>query len=123
MPIPAATTHTRTDQWSSIITSTSLPVAGFWLLGIWAAVTAFTTAYTCITTDGSFDYVEGVSLGHQLISAGDLPLYDTLRDQPPYSVPLYGPVFYWLNALLLDPESPSFLSTRVIHLLVTVYRL
>ena len=95
--------------------------AAYWVLGCWAASLAVTTAYLYLVTAGSFDYVEGVGLGHQRISAGEESLYDVPANQPPYSVPLYGPVFYGIYGQLLDIAAPSFLPARVLNLLLTVY--
>ena len=95
--------------------------AGCWLLALWAASIAVITAITYLTTTGSFDYVEGVALGHQLLLASGQPLYATAGDQPPYSVPLYGPLFYWINSLLLDAQLPSFTAARALNLLATAW--
>ena len=110
------TNHALPDQWSALVTR-----AGFWLLALWAASIAVTTTATYLVTTGSFDYVEGVALGHQLVQASGLPLYSAPRDLPPYSVPLYGPLFYWINSLLLDPAAPSLGPARALNLLATIY--
>jgi len=95
--------------------------AGYALIGAWAAILVLVTAATFLTTAVSFDYVEGVALGHQLMLAAGQPLYGTAIDQPPYSVPLYGPLFYWLNSLLLDPAAPSLSGARGLNLLAALY--
>ena len=110
------TNHALPDQWSILVLR-----AGCWLLALWAASIAVITATTYLTTTGSFDYVEGVALGHQLLLASGQPLYATAGDQPPYSVPLYGPLFYWINSLLLDAQLPSFTAARVLNLLATAW--
>lgn len=98
-----------------------LLVAGYWLLGLWAGVLAITMVATYLFSAGSFDYVEGVALGHQLMLASGQTLYATASDQPPYSVPLYGPLFYWINSLLLDTQAPSFTAARALNLLATAW--
>ena len=100
--------------------SHGLLVAGYWLLGIWAAAVAITTATSYLNMAGNFDYVEGVALGHQLMLASGQPLYGTASLQPPYSIPLYGPLFYWVNSLMLDPAALSFTAARTLNLLATV---
>ena len=92
--------------------------AAYWVLGLWAAALAATTAYLYLVTGGSFDYVEGVALGHQLMSAGAVSLYGVPADQPSYSVPLYGPVFYTIYGLLLAfvcTVLPSFMINEAIR--------
>lgn len=119
MPRPPITTPATTGL--GICGSTGLLVTGYWLLGLWATAIALSTAGLYLVTPGSFDYVEGVALGHQLMSAGGAALYGTPIDQPPYSVPLYGPMFYRFYGLLLDTDAPSLLLARALNLLVTVY--
>jgi len=121
MPRIALTSQTTTGQSTGLVSHNGLLLAGYWLLGLWAAAIAVTTAATYLITAGSFDYVEGVALGHQLMLANGLPLYATASDQPPYSVPLYGPLFYWINSLLLDTQAPSFTAARALNLLATIY--
>ena len=95
---------------------------GSWVIaGLWASLLAVVTAVTYLGSEGSFDYVEGVTLGHQLMLADGLPLYETARDQPPFSVPLYGPLFYWINGLMLDPDAVSLITSRVLNLLATLF--
>jgi len=121
MPILPVTTHTSPLHRDRTHARSTLIAAGYWVLGLWAATLAAVTAYLYLVTGGSFDYVEGVALGHQLMSAGGVPLYGVPADQPPYSVPLYGPVFYTLYGLLLDTAAPSFTPARALNLLLTLY--
>lgn len=121
MPILPVTTPTGPVQRTRSHGRSTWVAAAYWVLGLWAATLATTTAYLYLVTGGSFDYVEGVALGHQLMSAGGVPLYGAPTDQPPYSVPLYGPVFYTIYGLLLDTAAPSFTPARVLNLLLTVY--
>jgi hypothetical protein len=95
---------------------------GTWLIaGLWAGLIAVVTAVTFLSSEGSFDYVEGVTLGHQLMLADGLPLYGATHNQPPFSVPLYGPLFYWINSLMLDPDAVSLITSRVLNLLATLF--
>ena len=103
----------RTRGWQYLL------ITGYWFSALWAAFIAVTTAVMHLTTAGGFDYVEGVALGHQLMSAAGVPLYGSAPEQPPYSVPLYGPLFYLLYGLLLDPESPALLPARTLNLVLT----
>ena len=73
------------------------------------------TAITFLSADGTLDYVEGVTLGHHLMLAEGEPLYAADRTQPPYSVALYGPVFYALNSLLLSPDNLSLVTSRSLN--------
>jgi hypothetical protein len=121
MPILPVITHTGAAERARSHGHSTWIVAACWVLGLWAAALAGSTAYLYLVTAGSFDYVEGVALGHQLITAGGVPLYGVPADQPPYSVPLYGPVFYTIYGLLLDTASPSFSPPRVLNLALTLY--
>jgi hypothetical protein len=121
MPILPVTTHTGPVQRAHSYGRSIWLAAAYWVLGLWAATLTITTAYLYLVTGGSFDYVEGVALGHQLMSAGGVPMYGAPADQPPYSVPLYGPVYYTIYGLLLDTAAPSFTPARVLNLLLTVY--
>jgi hypothetical protein len=121
MPILPVIPHTGAVQrpWSH--GHSTWIAAAYWVLGLWTATLAVTTAYLYLVTTGSFDYVEGVALGHQLMSAGGVSLYGAPADQPPYSVPLYGPVFYTIYGLLLDTAAPSFTPARALNLALTLY--
>ena len=121
MPILPVTTQTGPVQRTRLRGRSTWLVAAYWVLGLWAASLAVTMAYLYLATAGSFDYVEGVALGHQLMSAGGVSLYGVPADQPPYSVPLYGPVFYGIYGQLLDIAAPSFAPARALNLLLALY--
>ena len=121
MPILPVISHTSAVQRDRSQGHSTWIAAAYWVLGLWAAALAVTTAYLYLVTADSFDYVEGVALGHQLMSAGGVLLYGVSADQPPYSVPLYGPVFYTIYGLLLDTSAPSFTPARALNLALTLY--
>lgn len=81
------------------------------------AVVVLIRTWVCyLSADGYVDYVEGLVLFHQAQAAAGENVYDpSFRSEPPYSIPLYGPVWYYLIAPLLDAE-PSLLPGRAVSL-------
>jgi len=98
-------------QWN-VITLTSL-MAGT----VFAAVVLVQT-WTCyLSADGYVDYVEGLVLYHQAQAAAGENIYDaSFRAAPPYSIPLYGPVWYYLISPFLGAQ-PTLLPGRAAALL------
>lgn len=73
--------------------------------------------FTFFTSRGYVDYVEGLVLFHQTQAADGLNIYaPSLREKPPYSIPLYGPIFYYAVAGLLG-DQPTLLPGRVLSVL------
>jgi hypothetical protein len=87
------------------------------LLGlIWSVALIVAIWYFFLTSEGYVDYVDGLVLFHQTQAAAGQNIYDpSYRNAPPYSVPLYGPVFYYLVGWML-PEHPSLLPGRLVSL-------
>lgn len=84
---------------------------------IFAAVVLVRTWNCYLSADGYVDYVEGLVLFHQTQAAAGENIYDpAFRAAPPYSVPLYGPIWYYLVAPLVSVE-PSLFPGRVMALL------
>lgn len=84
---------------------------------IFAAVVVVLTWASYLSADGYVDYVEGLVLFHQSQAAAGENIYDPrFSAEQPYSIPLYGPVWYYLIAPLLGAQ-PSLLPGRVMALL------
>ncbi len=88
------------------------------MMGVVASLlVAIAMWFTFFTSRGYVDYVEGLVLFHQTQAADGLNIYaPSLRSQPPHSIPLYGPIFYYLVGGLLG-DQPSLLPGRVISVL------
>ena len=75
------------------------------------------TWYLFLHSRGTIDYVEGLVLFHQTQAAAGENVYDAkFREAPVYSLPPYGPVFYYLLAPVVAVY-PSLLPGRVLSML------
>lgn len=78
---------------------------------------ACTMWFTFLSSRGYVDYVEGLVLFHQTQAADGMNIYGpSLRAQPPHSIPLYGPIFYYVVGGLLG-DQPTLFPGRVISVL------
>lgn len=81
-----------------------------------AVAAAVAMAHSFLRSTGYADYVEGLVLFHQTQAAAGENIYDpAFRSAPPYSIPLYGPVFYYLGGVLQGNHS-SLLPGRLISI-------
>lgn len=88
------------------------------MIGVGASfLVAIAMWFTFFTSRGYVDYVEGLVLFHQTQAADGLNIYaPSLRSQPPHSIPLYGPIFYYTVGAFLG-DQPTLLPGRVISVL------
>ena len=81
------------------------------------AYLALATWYLFLSSRGYIDYVEGLVLFHQTQAAAGENIYDAkFRAAPLYSLPMYGPVFYYLVAPAVA-LCPSLLPGRLLSTL------
>ena len=97
-----------------------------WAAVVFAAVVGITNMADMVVRDLPGDFVEGVVLAGQQDVLEGRSLYDRDRwSRPPYSINLYGPVYYWLGAamaLVIGTEA-SLIPGRLLTVLSLLFAL
>ena len=65
------------------------------------------------------DNVEGVCLAETLHLRGGVAVYAPVTPDR-FEAMIYGPLYYWLGAKLIDPENPAYRPLRVLSLFATL---
>ena len=95
---------------------TRLATAGTLVALAWTAYLVVANWSLFIRSRGYIDYCEGLVLFHQTLAASGENVYDVkYRQAPLYSLPMYGPVFYYLLAPIVA-FYPSLLPGRLVSL-------
>ena len=105
------------DRWGDEQAVARIASAGSCVAILLTLYLVLATWYLFLHSRGYIDYVEGLVLFHQTQAAAGENIYDAkFRAAPVYSLPMYGPVFYYLLAPAVA-VCPSLLPGRLLSML------